>query len=60
MNEDGRWIKNQKNRNKKITVHKGPKPKIYDIENNLLEFFEFNQKLNNPIKAWGIANEIFK
>ena len=30
-------------------LHKDPKTKIYNIENNLVEFIEFTHKLNNLI-----------
>ena len=29
---------NQTNKDKRITLHKGRKPKLIDIENNLVEF----------------------
>ena len=51
---------NQPNKDKRITSHKGSKPKLIDIENNLVEFIEFNRKLNNPNTTWCLANEIFK
>ena len=50
-------LKTKKNKDKKNTLYKGPRPKIYDKENNLFEFIEFNRKLNNPITTWCIANE---
>lgn len=42
-------LKAQKNKENKITIHKGLTTKYYDIENNLIEFIEFNRKLNNPV-----------
>ena len=53
-------LKSQKNKAIRITIHKGPTPKFNDIENNLIEFIEFNRKLNNPVTTWCIANELFK
>ena len=60
------WMKieedfiSQKNKDNKITIHKGPTPKYNDIENNLIDFIEFNRKLNNPVTTWCIVNELFK
>ena len=51
---------NQTNKDKRISIYKGCKPKLIDIENNLVEFIEFNRKLNNPITTWCLAYEIFK
>ena len=59
MKEENNLL-NQTNKDKRITIHKGRKPKLIDIENNLFEFIVFNRKLNNPITTWCLANEIFK
>ena len=53
-------LRNQKNKEYKITIHKGAKPKYADIENNLIEFIELNRTLNNPITTCCISNEMFK
>ena len=53
-------LNSQKNKATRITIHKGPTPKFNDIEKNLIEFIEFNRKLNNPVTTWCIANELFK
>lgn len=53
-------LKSQKNKDIKIIIHKGPTLKYNDIENNLIEFIEFNRKLNNPVTTWCIANKLFK
>ena len=48
------------NKNIKITLHKGRKPIYPEIEQNLINFIEFNHKLLNPVTSYSIHNKSIK
>ena len=53
-------LRNANYKYKKITLSLGRKPKYSEIEENLVNFIEFNPKLLNPITSYSIAQKMYE